>query len=152
MIRITNSAEVLYARLSDERKTGELLPLPVDFYRKLDLKENASDTDTTVNNNKLLNTLKAKRIQKLLIYLAYDRQPPQPIPAEEGELYKRIRAVVSNTDADEKSSRIKVLSDIPEIATPTGGKIGPYRANEIIELQDESDVEFVLKNKIGEKI
>jgi len=145
-----NEAEVLFAKLSAERKTGELLQLPEDFFEKASAAPGAREPDVQANNDKLLNTLKAKRIQKLLIYLAYDRPLPHPIPYEEEILYKEIKSLLDNGGASRKTRRIRVLADVPELVTPNGDKLGPYRRDEIIETSKESDAQFILKNKIGE--
>ncbi len=146
-----NEAEIIYAKLAEERKTGELLQLPGDFYKKAEIIATKENEQTKSNNDKLLNTLKAKRIQKLLIYIAYDRQLPQNIPEEEKTLYKRIKGVLEDSEGHEVSARIRILADIPEIATSYGGKIGPYKANEEVEVDDE-EAEFILKNNIGKRI
>ncbi|MCL5428026.1 MAG: hypothetical protein M1321_02485 [Candidatus Marsarchaeota archaeon] len=147
------NSEMVYARLSEERKTGELLQLPYNFYSEAAAAAASLPPEEKDNNDKLLNTLKAKRIQKLLIYLAYDRQPPQGLPREEMELYKKVKTLLDGSAGADKNSKVRVLADVPELATPSGSVIGgPYKANEIIELDDENQVEFILKNKIGEKV
>ena len=42
--------------------------------------------------------------------------------------------------------------DVPEIITNTGTKLGPYNKNEIIDINSNDDIMFIIENNIGEKI
>jgi len=136
-----------------------LLPLPADFYEQIDkeiesLKKNSSMDNKQYLENfiKLVNQLKERRIQKVLIYLAYNKQLPQPIPRSEENLFKRIKAIMSEETKSVQAKRIKINLDIPEIITPEGNKIGPFSKDQIIEIDDNKEIEYILQNKIGELI
>lgn len=150
------SAEGLFSSLQNEKKTGELVALPKDFYKKvehyikIDL-QNGEDPKTA-NFKKLLANLRERRTQKLLIYLAYNKQLPTQIPEEEEELYNRIRKLLENTGNPEKIRKIKILSELPELMMPSGEKLGPYKQNQIIDITKTNEVEFLLNNKLGEII
>ncbi len=151
--------EVLFEKLQAEKKTGELLTLPIDFYQAAEKEEKRLELNSTFENKhylenfkKLLNQLKERRIQKVLIYLAYNKQLPQPIPKEEEDIYNKVKELISGESKVKPSTKIKINIDIPEIITPKGSKIGPFSKGQIVEMEDNSEVEFILQNKIGEII
>jgi GINS complex subunit Sld5. len=151
--------EVIFSKLQAERKTGELLPLPVDFYEQIDkeienLKKNQSveGKQYLENFTRLVNQLRERRTQKLLIYLAYNKQLPQPIPRSEENLFKKIKAIMNEETKSVQAKRIKINLDIPEIITPDGNKIGPFSKDQIIEINDDKQIEYILRNKIGELV
>jgi hypothetical protein len=95
--------------------------------------------------------LKERRVQKLLIYLAYNKQLPSQIPEEEEMLYSRIRVLLDGTGGTEdKIKRVRILSELPELMMPNGGKVGPFKQNQVIEIANANEVEFLLNNKLGE--
>lgn len=147
------TVENLFRRLSEEKKTGELLPLPFDFYKQ-DREEEKKTGEEKQKENRLriLNMLRARRVQKILIHLAYGRQPPKPIPKEEEKLYLTIKKILDEESNNGKIIKIKIKSKIPEIITPRGVKLGPYQENEIVETENDADVEFIINNGIGETI
>ncbi|MEM3859864.1 MAG: hypothetical protein QW478_10745, partial [Candidatus Micrarchaeaceae archaeon] len=104
-----------------------------------------------VNAQKMLSQLKEKRKQKILVYLAFGKPLPKPIPEEEETLYNEILQILSNS-ADVKTTRLKILADLPEIMTPEGKKLGPFKNGEVIEVTDVKDASFIVNNKIGEKV
>ncbi|MCL5008645.1 MAG: hypothetical protein M1156_02010 [Candidatus Marsarchaeota archaeon] len=149
-MEIGKAIELLYGKLSEERRTGELLVLPSNFYATIQENINSGSTEEIKDNyNKLLNNLKTKRIQKLLIYLAYGRQPPKPIPLEEEALFVDIKRLLEKKEPMQ-GVHIRISADVPEIITSNGNKLGPYKKNEIITVQDDADIQFILKNNIGE--
>lgn len=139
------SEEELFDVLKQEKARGELMPLPKDFYRRFSQNERASQ-----NISKTLFSLKEKRTQKLLVYMAYGKQLPQPLPAEEEEAYNRIKQILKKENADKTSTKIKINTDLPEILTPNNSKLGPFKQNEIVELREPQDIKFIIENKIGE--
>ncbi len=150
-----NSAEVLFAKLDAERKTGELLQLPRDFYSEHGSIANVPEVENgkqTQNTKKTLETLKAKRIQKILIYLAYGKTPPQPMPVEEENIYNEIKRILNKEIPLQKTTKIRIIAKIPEIITTSGHKIGPFESGEIITSEKAKDIEFIINNKLGEII
>jgi hypothetical protein len=52
-----------------------------------------------------------------------------------------------------KTKKVLIKNDTPELITPEGKKLGPFRKDQYIDIQDvENDLDFILKNKIGELI
>ncbi len=156
-----NYLEELFNKISEEKKTRELLPLPEDFYEKIILnsEKTKSLTEETEksekiekNIKKLLENIKKLRNQKVLLYLAYDRKLPTPIPKEEESLYKYIKNILNKTTDAATFRKIKIINTIPEVITPEGKKLGPFIKGETILPESELEIEFILKNKIGEII
>jgi uncharacterized protein YecE (DUF72 family) len=65
------------------------------------------------------------------------------------DVYKLLE---SKNPESENITRIKVSTDIPEIVTPNGNKLGPLKQNQIIEVEKGSDLDFIIQNRIGEII
>lgn len=141
----------LLGLLRSERKSGEVITLPKDFYSKTaeKLRTYEKDTDEYKNINKIISSIKEKRKQKMLVYLAYNKDLPRPVPTEEEDLYMQIKNIINNND-DIKPSKVKIIKPIPQIVTPSGSRIGPYEQNEIVYVYDYTDTKFIVENKIGE--
>ena len=146
----------LFTKLQEEKKTGELLQLQSDYYVKLDkyaetkkdnLFENGKDKENII---KILSSLKKRRIQKILVYLAYEKPLPSQIPIEEEDLYNQIKKILNKEHVSNSVTKIRINVQVPEIITKEGTKLGPYKQNEIVELNKEEDIKFILSNKIGE--
>ncbi len=135
-----------------EKNTSKLLPMSKDFYKEAE--ELIRKSDNSVEKNNINNTfilLKEKRVQKILIYLAYDKQIGNEVASEEADMYLKIKTVMKKTNK-QNSTKIKINIDIPEIITTTGAKLGPYNKDEIIEINANDDIMFIIENRIGEKI
>ncbi|MHB1829929.1 MAG: hypothetical protein ACYCO0_00895 [Candidatus Micrarchaeaceae archaeon] len=141
----------LLALLRNERKSGEVIPLPKDFYAKTKEKLGSyeKDTDEYKNTNKIISSIKEKRTQKILVYLAYNKDLPKPVPSEEEDLYIQIKNIINNNEGA-KPTKVKITKTIPQIVTPSGSKIGPYEQNETVYIYDHTDTKFIVENKIGE--
>ncbi|MGC9099061.1 MAG: hypothetical protein ACP5HW_00740 [Candidatus Micrarchaeia archaeon] len=153
------TAEILFDNLQKEKKTGELLPLPTNFYdivestlAKLEASSNEENKQFVENFKKLLSQLKERRLQKVLIYLAYNKQLPQPTPKKEEEIYNKIKSIIGMDITARASKKIKINMDLPEVITPSGKKIGPFSKGQIVEIDESSTIDFILQNKIGEII
>lgn len=148
------TTEELFTRLDLEKKTGELLPLDIEIYKKTlsfsDSKESENKETQEKNRGKILTALKSKRTQKILTYVAYARQLPKPIPEEEERLYIHIKKIIDEENGAPKTTKIKIIADTPEIRTPEGRKLGPFGKNTIVEIESQQELEFLIKNRIGE--
>ena len=148
--------EFLFSKLAEEKKTGELTPLPKDFYKKAEESikkyEKTGNASELQNKQTALNALKAKRTQKILVYMAYGKTMPEQIPAEEEALYNQILRILNKEANMPRTTKIKILINIPEIITTQGNKIGPFKEGEIVHVEDSGDAEFIINNKIGEII
>lgn len=135
-----------------EKNTSKLLPMQKDFYKEAEelIKTSKNEVEKT-NITNTLGFLKEKRVQKILMYLAYDKQIGNEVANEENEIYSKIRAVLKKGKI-QNSTKIKINMDVPEIITNTGTKLGPYNKNEIIDINSNDDVMFIIENNIGEKI
>ncbi|MEM0200807.1 MAG: hypothetical protein QXD23_00160 [Candidatus Micrarchaeaceae archaeon] len=156
--------EDLFNKIELEKKTRELLPLPVDFYKKKQINnltekiienENLKEENLDKNIEKLINNIKKIRIQKILLYIAYEKRIPMPIPKEEENLYICIKDIISSPSSNIKNNKIKIINNTPELITPEGNKIGPFRKGQYIniqEIENQNEIDFILNNKIGEII
>lgn len=151
------SVDSLYNMVQAERKTGEVIQLPKDFYRIAEIKlqaiEKSQDMQHVNNFKKLLASIKERRIQKLLIYLAYNKLLPIQVPEEEEELYRKVKLLLENKqDAMARIRRVRITTEMPELMMPNGSKSGPYKQNQVLELTGDYEIEFLLNNKLGEQI
>ena len=148
--------EEIFAILEKERKTGELLQLDRDFYKnsiKAEKDPYLYGPDKLKENRKrLLDALRARRLQKILTYIAYGRQLPNSMPEEEERLYIRINNIIKEEQHGQKTEQIKIISDMPELVTPDGKKIGPFEKGRIINVESDKDMKFLIENKIGERV
>jgi hypothetical protein len=147
-----NSAEILFGKLDSERKTGELQQLSSDFYETIERGMVDPKNNDSINAKKTLDTLKAKRMQKILVYLAYGKPLPSQMPAEEENIYNEIKRIISKEITAPKTTKIKIKAKIPEIVTSSGQKIGPFEEGEIITAEKAKDITFILNNKLGEVV
>lgn len=113
---------------------------------------NEESRNTAENAKNVFAALRERRKQKLLLYIAYNKQLPASLPVEEESLYNEITNLLNQNAPKPKPTRLRILSDVPEVLTKTGKKIGPYKKDEVVELFDNLDVEFVAENKIGEVV
>ena len=154
------SADFLFSALQQEKATGELQQLQHDFYTQVERylktlpeQQGGEDRARQVDNTKrILASLIEKRRQKILLYIAYNKPLPSVVPAEDEKFYDDLRSVLERNDSQTKISKLKINSDIPEVLTAEGRKIGPFRQGEIVEVSDSNDIEFIIKNRIGEMV
>ncbi len=154
--------DLLFDVFQEEKKKGDIQPLAKDFYidaleyiKKLEQGGNGSvETIKKIENfKKLLVGLKERRRQKLLIYLAYNKSLPEKIPFDDEQLYIKLKNTLNEQNSGEiKLLKLKINSDIPQIITPNGSKLGPFNQNQIIEVNNHVDLEFLINNKVGEII
>jgi DNA replication initiation complex subunit (GINS family) len=161
---IDTGYELLWQMNQKEKQTNELLLLPRTFYE--DTKEfvkslekpSATEDETNMRKNalRLLEELKERRRQKIIIYVAYKKSLPQPTITEEEALYGRIVAAINNdTTKQGKQERdegaLKMLQPIPEIILPSGKKVGPFDKGQMVEIENRSDADFLINNMICQK-
>ena len=149
--------ELIFKKLNEERISGEIKLLNEDFYTKVrmcieKLSRDRSTANETENARRMFSSLVEKRKQKLLLYLAYNKPLPKPIPREEEDLYTEMQKILSSETSETKITKIKVMAELPEIVTPYGKKLGPYKSGDVLEIYDDKDAVFLLNNKIGEKV
>lgn len=152
MIETEINTNAIYNMLKNEQKSGELLPIKKDFYSKIAEKLTGASEDQGEQKNllKVINALKERRKQKILVYLAYDKDLPSPIPSEEEDLYMQIKNILNKNDTAQKPTKVKITKTIPQVITQTGSKLGPYEQNEIVYIYDNTDTKFIIENKLGE--
>jgi len=154
----------LWKLLQEEKQTNVLLPIAKDFYSSATKLMQRSSTGNDQADNEKTNVAKIllelfeRRKQKIMLYIAYDRQLPQQVDAQEMEFYNSMIKIVKAERLDlteDKHAKIvlKVVKDIPEIMLPSGSKIGPLEKGGIIEVESlNEDMNFLLNNTICEKI
>lgn len=147
------SWESIFEALKNEKKTGEIIPLDADFYTKAAaLAKSTPDPQERNNLEKTTEAIRERRTQKILVYIAYGKQAPAPLPTEEEDLYNQIKRILKKDSAPTNQTTVRISADIPEIITTKGSKIGPFKQNEIVKMGDTEDVKFIIDNKIGEII
>ncbi|MCL5430581.1 MAG: hypothetical protein M1504_03865 [Candidatus Marsarchaeota archaeon] len=161
------SYEMLWQVTQKEKQSNELQPLPKTFYddvssylKQFDKKELSDDEANTKKNTlKLLNELYDRRKQKVLIYVAYKKQLPQPAILKEQEFYNLILEETSKNTINISSIQkqdtkvLRTLQALPEIILPSGRKLGPVEKGQLIEVSNkEDDIKFLINTTICEQI
>lgn len=162
------SYDYLWQACQKEKQTNQLLLVPKTFYDDIieyinSLPQSTPgevDSGMKANSIKLLNEIFERRKQKILLYVAYSKQLPQPISNLELEFYNRLTEVARATRLEHQSIKngsgtaLKSLKDIPEIILPSGNKIGPLKKDQVLEMKrgQDSDIEFLTKNMICEML
>lgn len=164
----TLSYDYLWQACQKEKQTNQLLLVPKTFYEDIIEYINSlpapgpgeADSGMKANSIKLLNEIFERRKQKILLYVAYNKQLPQPISNLELEFYNRLTEVARATKLEHQSIRksngtaLRSLKDIPEIILPSGNKVGPLKKDQVLEMKKDtdSDIEFLTKNMICERL
>lgn len=139
-----------------EKQSTKLQQVPKSFYsdifKHIDDLPTESEAGRTSKENlkRLLNNIYERRKQKLLIYLAYNQTPPQPLPPEEERLYSRLGSIVSSErlDRGEDKPKLVALQNVPKIVLPSGREVGPLEKDAAVSVEDEHDRNFLLNNSI----
>lgn len=143
-----------------EKQSTKLQQIPKTFYddtfKFISSNQNTTDTGQTTNENvqRLLNNIYERRKQKILIYLAYNQTPPQPMPKEEERFYSKLASILNEEKLQHGQERGKedtafiVVQDVPKIVLPSGKEIGPLEKDKLIVVEDEHDRSFLLNNNI----
>ncbi|MGD0728518.1 MAG: hypothetical protein ABR981_00370 [Candidatus Micrarchaeaceae archaeon] len=154
--------DYLWQAYQKEKQTNQLLLIPKTFYEDIfkfvnNVQTNTNFNQTTKDNTiMLVNDFFEKRKQKILIYIAYNKQLPQPISNNELEFYNKLLQIVKEEKLDfavqtkTNTNSLKSTKDIPEIILPSGNKIGPLAKNQIIEIENQQDKSYLLENTICE--
>lgn len=157
-----NFYDFLWQAHQKEKNTTELQQLPQNFYsemnkiiRGIESEGLGNNPKTRENALKLLNEIIERRKQKILIYVAYKKQPPQSNIVEELDFYNsvinvtKVHAFLSNSSA---SKKFKAVGELPEIVLPSGSKVGPLSKDQIIELNNREDIDYVTSNGVCEAV
>ncbi len=156
--------ELLWQVTQKEKHTNELQALPKTFYadigdfiKSFENRETSEEEQNIKKNTlRLANELFERRKQKIMIYVAYKRQLPQPTVQREADLYNRLLDV-ANGEKLEPAGRFKAsgtqtlrsLQSIPEIILPSGKRVGPLEKGQIVEVAaEEEDIKFLINNTI----
>lgn len=155
-----NTYDFLWQVHQREKNNTELQPIPKAFYKESMENINNIRPDAMNNNRlrenalKLLNEITERRKQKILIYVAYKKPLPQSNIEEEMNLYSSLLNIVKDNTFTQQcvqvGCRLKVLSEVPEIMLPSGAKVGPLSKDQIIELSNREDIEYMKGNGICE--
>lgn len=151
------SYDYIWRFYQKEKQTNQLLPTGRSFYSEVIGFTNSSGSDQQrLNLERVVNELFEKRKQKIVLYVAYGRQPPSMSDAET-EFYTKLVDIVGghkldrSNGSDKKSKLMRSLKDIPEIVLPSGGKVGPLKKDDVIEgPEKEADADYLIKNTICE--
>jgi DNA replication initiation complex subunit (GINS family) len=158
--------DALWSVMQKEKQTNELQLIPKNFYtdvisliKSLDRKDLTEEEQSTKKNTeRLLYELAERRKQKILIYVAFHKQMPQPAIQEEADLYGKMVELArqstisgSQSSASKQQPSLKSTQSIPEILLPSGRKVGPFEKGDIVEVSSEEDVNFLISNTICER-
>ena len=140
------------------------MPIPKTFYEDAEIfiSNNTKTTDeanTKTNAATILNNILDKRVQKILIYIAYNKTLPQPISNLEQEFCDKVLEVLKANKLKginiktQNKILLKSLNDMPEVILPSGNKAGPFKKGEVIEISNQDkDISFLLDNAICERL
>ncbi len=155
----TISYDYLWQAYQKEKQTNQLLLLSKTFYDDvgefLTLEGKTKGQNSTMHENasKLLLDFFEKRKQKILLYVAYNRQLPQPVSNIELEFYNKVLQTVRaerfpTQNRQPTPTVLRSTKDIPEIILPSGKKFGPLKKDQEIGAMDEQDKVYLLENSI----
>jgi len=143
-----------------EKQTNELSTLPKMFYndahifiKKLTDEGEKEDSSSIKNNTqKLINLIFERRKQKIMMYIALNKNIPS-ITEEEMEFYKKTAELYSGTkltrqDTQEVKQQLTATKDIPEILLPSGKKMGPLKKEQEVKVDDPNDINFLLTTSL----
>jgi len=161
----TITYDYLWEAYQKEKQTNQLLPISRTFYTDSLFFINGlaakgeTESVTKTNSISILNNIFEKRRQKILIYIAYGKQLPQPISNLEQELCNKVQDILKVNKLDGTNIRLtdkvslRSLKDMQEVILPSGNKAGPFKKDQIMELgNQENDIEFLLSNAICERL
>ncbi|MCL4379479.1 MAG: hypothetical protein M1160_02430 [Candidatus Marsarchaeota archaeon] len=153
--------DMLWQAYQKEKRSNELQFIPKSFYEDSielikELTESASAEDGVPqkeNAAKLLNSTFERRKQKIMIYAAYGRQPPGPLPQREAELYDAAVRLMQESTINKmaegaKVATLRAVQSIPEILLPSGRRLGPLEEDQALEVSNKDDRAFLLNNNI----
>ena len=121
MVNNELSYDILWQTYQKEKRSNELQLVPKTFYDDMAAFLNGMDssvqsTDSSVqkeNAARLLNGIFEKRKQKILIYAAYGKQLPGPVPQREADLYEEaIKLMKADTLAPAKAGSGKAQAEV----------------------------------------
>ena len=144
-----------------EKQSSKLQQISKTFYEDIfkyikNTQSNSEIQKTTQENLlRITNNIYERRKQKILIYLAYNQNLPQPLPKSETQLYTRLSEVLKNEkleSSEEESRDLLVLQDIPKVILPSGKEIGPLEKEQTIKVEDEYDENFLINNSICKRV
>ena len=142
---------MVFEVLKAEKKSGELVVLSKDFYEETaKLLAQTKDPTEKQNIGRTIDSIKEKRTQKILVYVAYNKELPNQPPHEEEDLYNQITKIVKREARTTNQTKVRITADVPELITTKGNRIGPFKQNEIVSVGDGDDTKFIIENRIGE--
>ncbi len=147
-------SETVWVVWQKEKQSSKLQQIPKTFYD--DVIEYLSKTPPTEsqkttqeNTQRLLTNIHERRKQKLMAYLAYNQQPPQPLPPKEEALLTSLQSVLEEDKIFKTNkTQMVVTQEIPKIILPSGNELGPLSKNQIITTQNKKDEEFLISNNL----
>ena len=148
-----------------EKQTNKLTLIPKQFYEDVNTyvsninKANLEGQSLIANTLQTIDLIISSRKRKIIIYAAYSKPLPQPIPDEERDFYSKLLNMIKSYNIYNKESSInteikpmlKVVIAVPEITLPSGNHIGPLDKDQLINVEDEDDRRYLETNKICTK-
>ncbi len=158
------SFDYIWTVYQKEKQTNKLTLIQKQFYAdskefigKID-KSTLEGQSTISNTIQTLDLIVGSRKRKLIIYAAYSKPLPQPIPDEEREFYNKLLGLIKSygiygeeQTQEKKQAPMKVLIAVPEITLPSGGHVGPLEKDQLIEVENDDDRKYLESNRICAK-
>ena len=147
------TAEEIFSILQKEKKTGELLQLEPDFYKK-----NQKQPGITKHSRKQRRELskdagpssRKENSENAELHRLW-KEFASPNTGRGGKvIYIRIKNIITEEEKG-AGTKLKVFEETPEIITPEGKKIGPFHKNETVEV-NKPEAEFMINNNIAKKV
>ncbi len=162
LVENNDNYDYLWQVWQKEKQSNELQLLPNDFYDKILKQFNMINTDDIIHKTtkenilKLLYNIYERRKQKLIVYVAYNRQISQNMPKIEIDFHKKLLnfTLSEKLDIDKniKDKKLLVIQEIPKIILPSGNEIGPVKKDEYIDINNDNDKVFLITNNICKDI
>jgi DNA replication initiation complex subunit (GINS family) len=153
--------EMIWQVWQKEKNSGELQPIPKTFYtdcQKFVSETKPADgfetTDTKQNTERLVKEIIAKRKQKILIALAYNKQTIQTEIPQEISFYNSVKETINKhefrPETQQQKKELIAISDIPQIILPSGARLGPFKKGQTINTESQKDTDYLIENTICE--
>ncbi len=157
------SYDMLWQTYQKEKRSNELQLIPKTFYEEAAaligaLRSNIDEGATQKENAaRLLEGIFEKRKQKIMMYAAYGRKLPEPMPQQEAALYDGAVKMMKESTLDKTrngpaTNQLRAIQAIPEIILPSGKKLGPLEKDQTLEVKDREDCMFLMNNNICKEV
>lgn len=148
--------DVIWQVWQKEKQSTKLQQIPKTFYADVfsfaagGPAPTEAEATTKENVRRLADNIYERRKQKMLAYLAYSQQPPQPLPPEEERFYSRLYSIIKDDrlEGGVRQNTLTATQNVPKIVLPSGSEVGPLAKDESVSVEDGTDREFLISNNL----